>query len=450
LSVWWDRDIGAGSDFRAVIEQQINDARCMVVVWSTNANASKWVRDEADEGARRGMLVPVLIDRVLPPMGFRGMQAADLTGWQGEREAAAITQLLADIAPVLKKDRAAGQAADAAIPPAGTRPIRGSWRNTFNPRWLLGVVPLVLVAAWWLSMPPASKPSGAAATSTVAADRVSPEPAAAAGPLPPLVPAEPPPADYFVMPAVGKQPDSGLRLAKTHEKRNQITDDADWWVANALPRLAYTVPNPFRQEVGDLPPFVPTEFQTLRVVKAIRGTPVVAIYGANFSEGRYLLAIDPATGRGLFSFDFSLYEWPRSFARPEKEFVQMATTWAQVEGNILYVAHAHRTYAKSSDGFNAYISAIDVAANRIVWRSQPLVSNADNFVIKGDAVITGYGFTNEKDMLYVLNKADGRVVQQVPLKSGPSTLAMKDNVLHVRTYDTDYVFQFGAPLSLGR
>ena len=34
LSVWWDEQIGAGDAWRDTIEQQLDGARCVVVIWS--------------------------------------------------------------------------------------------------------------------------------------------------------------------------------------------------------------------------------------------------------------------------------------------------------------------------------------------------------------------------------------------------------------------------------
>jgi hypothetical protein len=39
---------------------------------------SDWVRNEADEGKRRRILVPALLDNVRIPLAFRGIQAANL------------------------------------------------------------------------------------------------------------------------------------------------------------------------------------------------------------------------------------------------------------------------------------------------------------------------------------------------------------------------------------
>lgn len=85
-TVWWDREIRPGPSFDREIEREISEAGCIVVVWSANSVESEWVRAEVEEGARRGLLVPVLIDEVLPPLAHRRRQAANLTGWDGERD----------------------------------------------------------------------------------------------------------------------------------------------------------------------------------------------------------------------------------------------------------------------------------------------------------------------------------------------------------------------------
>lgn len=259
---------------------------------------------------------------------------------------------------------------------------------------------------------------------------------------PELVMADVPPADYYVLPAIGRKPDSSVRLKILSAKSNQITDHEEWWIANGLKSLTYQVRNQWMRIKGNTPDIIPESYQNAMLVKVIKGNPLLAIYGANFTDGRYLLAIDPNNGQALFAMDFNLYLWPKSFKKRDQLFVSMQTRWAQVVGRTLYVSHSHATYAKSSNGYNAYITAIDIPSNRILWRSAPLVSNVNNFLIKDDAIISGYGFTAEKDYMYVLNKADGRVVQKLLIKSGPDYIVEKDNRLYVRTYNTDYVFGY--------
>ena len=97
-SVWWDRRVPAGVTWRSLLEQELQDMRCMLVLWSHNSIHSEWVCEEATEGRLLGRLIPVFIDRVRPPAGFREVQAADLVGWDGSPEFPGLQQLLQDIA----------------------------------------------------------------------------------------------------------------------------------------------------------------------------------------------------------------------------------------------------------------------------------------------------------------------------------------------------------------
>lgn len=80
-SVFWDRTIPSGKTWREFIGKGLRDARCVVVAWSKTSIESAWVQEEADEGRERGILHPVIIDDVKPPLGFRGIQGAKLAGW---------------------------------------------------------------------------------------------------------------------------------------------------------------------------------------------------------------------------------------------------------------------------------------------------------------------------------------------------------------------------------
>ena len=83
-SVWWDRAIPPGRQFDEVIEEALDAAHCVVVLWSKTSTASSWVKTEAAEAMRRTVLIPALIDpdaRI--PLEFRRLQAADLARWNG-------------------------------------------------------------------------------------------------------------------------------------------------------------------------------------------------------------------------------------------------------------------------------------------------------------------------------------------------------------------------------
>ena len=86
LTVWWDRDIQAGTAYDREIESAIAAAKCVVVIWSRHSIESEYVRSEVDDAANRNILVPVLIEDVQPPLAHRRRQAAILKDWSGETE----------------------------------------------------------------------------------------------------------------------------------------------------------------------------------------------------------------------------------------------------------------------------------------------------------------------------------------------------------------------------
>jgi hypothetical protein len=85
LEVWWDQALPGGEAWRANIQAALDAAGCVVVVWSYGATGPDggFVRDEATRALTRGILVPVAIDPVMPPLGFGEVQALDLKRWKG-------------------------------------------------------------------------------------------------------------------------------------------------------------------------------------------------------------------------------------------------------------------------------------------------------------------------------------------------------------------------------
>lgn len=100
-SVWWDRELVAGPSFDEKIEEALDAARCVVVVWSSNSLKSRWVKAEATEGLERKALVPLLIDDIRPPLIFRSAQTAKLLNWP--EQAGQLENLIDGISEVLGK-----------------------------------------------------------------------------------------------------------------------------------------------------------------------------------------------------------------------------------------------------------------------------------------------------------------------------------------------------------
>ncbi len=105
-SVWWDRKIPLGQSFDKVIEDAIAAAGCVVVLWSRSSIQSEWVRSEASEGKRKGILVPVMLDPVEAPLAFRLLTGADLADWQPATPHAELDRLAERIAEILAQPAA--------------------------------------------------------------------------------------------------------------------------------------------------------------------------------------------------------------------------------------------------------------------------------------------------------------------------------------------------------
>jgi formylglycine-generating enzyme required for sulfatase activity len=80
-SVWWDPKILGGSRFDEVVQEKLNAAKCVIVLWSKHSVKSDWVKDEAGSDKRK--IVPVFIDDVKIPLGFRQIHALNFIDWMG-------------------------------------------------------------------------------------------------------------------------------------------------------------------------------------------------------------------------------------------------------------------------------------------------------------------------------------------------------------------------------
>ena len=83
-SVWWDVQIDLGVRFGKYIDEQLSQSRLVVVVWSNTSIDSEWVIEEASEGKDRKILIPIKIDDIRPPLGFRRRQVVNFLNWQQE------------------------------------------------------------------------------------------------------------------------------------------------------------------------------------------------------------------------------------------------------------------------------------------------------------------------------------------------------------------------------
>jgi formylglycine-generating enzyme required for sulfatase activity len=96
-SVWWDSRLEAGENFGESIAQELDEAKCVLVIWSQASVGSKWVYAEATEADNQGKLVPVIIEscRVKPP--FNILHCFNLAGDKEEADSPVWKGLLEQI-----------------------------------------------------------------------------------------------------------------------------------------------------------------------------------------------------------------------------------------------------------------------------------------------------------------------------------------------------------------
>jgi adenylate cyclase len=102
MTVWSDGELHGGAEFATEIESELARALSVVVIWSSSSVASEWVRDEATQGRDTNRLVPVLIESILPPIGFRQRQALDLSAWNNELTDPAFAKLVGSVRRVIQ------------------------------------------------------------------------------------------------------------------------------------------------------------------------------------------------------------------------------------------------------------------------------------------------------------------------------------------------------------
>ena len=148
LSVWWDRYIQAGVDFSEEIERELAAARAVVVLWSGASVQSKWVRDEAAYARDRNRLVPIRLDAVEPPLGFRQVQSLDFQGRNKDVGSETFGMLVESLERLVKGDKAGNR------PTVG--PVAKSPRRTVDRRWIVwfgaAIIAATAAVALWSSI----------------------------------------------------------------------------------------------------------------------------------------------------------------------------------------------------------------------------------------------------------------------------------------------------------
>lgn len=189
-------------------------------------------------------------------------------------------------------------------------------------------------------------------------------------------------------------------------------------------------------EKGRLPngarPDIPTQYG-LEDLRAIipSGDRLLLVYG-----GRYLAITRADETEAVF--DLEAYLHPPKVSAQWKEFAVADVTYAQVADGVVYVANGGGSYAKEMYGKKGFVSAISLATKKLLWRSKPLVHGAGPFALTKDFLVTGYGFTDEADNLFLLRRDTGAVATSLPLESAPDEVSIAGDRITVHAYANSY------------
>lgn len=130
FSVWWDHALLPGEEFSDVIEQALDAASAVIVLWSDASRASHWVRDEAAVGRDRNRLVPIVLSGT-PPLGFRQVHTLNFSALNSDGE---MRQALFDTLERLCGPREPARSKEAeTAAPIGYDPVRQGGERTAAP-----------------------------------------------------------------------------------------------------------------------------------------------------------------------------------------------------------------------------------------------------------------------------------------------------------------------------
>jgi len=98
-TVWWQAysETTNSARQRKASLQALQNARCVITVWSKQSVDSTWVLQETTLASRRHILLSVLMATVNPPLPFNEWQSYDLQHWQADTQDYRFRNLLQQI-----------------------------------------------------------------------------------------------------------------------------------------------------------------------------------------------------------------------------------------------------------------------------------------------------------------------------------------------------------------
>ena len=143
-------------------------------------------------------------------------------------------------------------------------------------------------------------------------------------------------------------------------------------------------------------------------------------------EGEDLYIYENGTGNCLYVLHYPTDKW------------YVNGNNACLKDGIFYGASVANGYAQPN---TCFMFAYDLKNEKLLWRSADQSYNSMNFVVEGDVLICGYGFTAEPDYLYQINRNTGEIIDRLLLKKMPDLIVEQDGKLYVHTYSYNYVIE---------
>ena len=143
-------------------------------------------------------------------------------------------------------------------------------------------------------------------------------------------------------------------------------------------------------------------------------------------EGEDLYIYENGTGNCLYVLHYPTDKW------------YVNGNNAYLKDGIFYGASVANGYAQPN---TCFMFAYDLENEKLLWRSADQSYNSMNFVVEGDVLICGYGFTAEPDYLYQINRNTGEIIDRLLLKKMPDLIVEQDEKLYVHTYSYNYVIE---------
>lgn len=217
----------------------------------------------------------------------------------------------------------------------------------------------------------------------------------------------PKPAFPPALPAVPRSSGARLDLLSTTHREPTYTSEGTFVGGPGVPKA-------LRGEQATI------GFSQAGTVMSVYGTGLIAAFGPRL--------------RMKYAFDLGSFGFPPRSIAP-RAYGPQEVTWARQLGRTLVVQTNHLGYASDSGGRNGYLTGIDLDTGKVRWRSPALVANAESFVVTRGLIVSGYGFTAEKDWLYLTDPGTGRVRNRLALPSAPERIIVRGDRLVVRCYD---------------